>query len=135
MTTVPVFESWEDFRSKSEFFPAGRIVPKRIMDIRHRNGNRFKFHHRFIFGVDTWIYHASSGLKFIMPLGGQRELLPGEYTMHLALRPATTIGRIPGETDNIRMYGAPYATMNFFAARIPMISIEEANAIILESYK
>lgn len=66
------FNSLDEAKQAAEFFPAGRIVPKRVMDIRHRKtGRNFKMRHLFTFTADVWmIRRGNAQLLFVHPGDG-----------------------------------------------------------------
>lgn len=50
-----MYKSLKDFYSAAEFFPAGKIVPRRILKVDS------KLSHRFKFGSDTWFVRLPKG--------------------------------------------------------------------------
>ena len=88
------FKSVEDFKSKAEFFPKGRIVPKRIMNIMRTSNSkkisRFKRHCDFIFDSDTYVARVDG------------------HNVIVSFDDAPAIMRLKGAHRNISLYGNPY---------------------------
>ncbi|QZI90348.1 hypothetical protein MYOV003v1_p0024 [Vibrio phage 207E48.1] len=121
------FKDFEDFKSGAEFFPAGRIVPKRIMDIvRPKSLKRCNL----TFNSDTWLRRINGENYFISCPEQQSK---GAATMYLqnpngarfTTRPYLFVDsniltpkmmkkiarweRNRKKPQNIRLHGNPYA--------------------------
>ena len=91
------FATLEQFREAAQFFPAGRIVPKYVMNIySSKSKKRFKHHHLFTFATPTWMLRHEGIKLFVSGFAsdGVIMVLRGKHTN------LTLAGSVYGQKGN-----------------------------------
>lgn len=99
-----MFKTIDDFKRAAEFFPAGRIIPQRIL-----KGPR-KYKHRITFGSDSWAVNTPGGYVIAIntgETGSGIRIKPGlpEPSVYVPWKKKL---RRKARPKGINLYGSPY---------------------------